>query len=149
MLSFGIILVRKLDVDYEVVTVTGIALREDQINSGIIWITGLLVVSLIINWFGDLFSAGAFGLSLSRKKENLLSDELSDPPSRLKSITDQFFEDGKFNENPNIEMVKFELENLRNSMWWHRKYVIFYFVGWGLLIPVSVGVYAVCSVISV
>jgi len=43
MLSFGIILVRKLDVDYEVVTVTGVALKEGQINSGIIWITGLLV----------------------------------------------------------------------------------------------------------
>jgi len=121
MLSFGIILVRKLDVDYEVVTVTGVALKEGQINSGIIWITGLLVVSLIINWIADLFSAGTFGLSLSTKKENLYSDQLSDPPSRLKSITDQFFEDGKFNENPDIEKVKVDLKNLRDSMWWHSR----------------------------
>ncbi|WP_324053629.1 hypothetical protein [Salibaculum sp.] len=128
---------------------TGVALKEGQINSGIIWITGLLVVSLIINWIADLFSAGTFGLSLSTKKENLYSDQLSDPPSRLKSITDQFFEDGKFNENPDIEKVKVDLKNLRDSMWWHSRYVIFYVVGWGLLIPVSVGVYAVCSVISV
>ena len=66
---------------------------------------------------------------------------------RLEYVLDKVHEafDGSSDyRNETLQHVVDELSEMKNSLWWHEKLAIFYVVGWYMVVPTGLSVWAYC-----
>jgi hypothetical protein len=147
LLSVGVVLSVKLEIDISGFKLVGIEFSEAQLNGALIWVVCILVISHIAHWVGDFASLGKWNSSLSSKLAESTWGGGGKMKGRLEFVIQNFEqaidEKDSLHKKADIDWIKRVLEDLKRNSWWFEKYAVFYVVVWNLLLPVVFSGYAI------
>jgi hypothetical protein len=143
-------LVEKLGVDIAEIKLLNVPLSEPLLTQGVKYVLGILLVAHLVHWLGDLASLNRAILALFEKKNGKNFDDLSDSISELQALIKEFREAheraSKGSDKSIFDKPLEALETLNTSWKWYRAYALFFFVGWGLLAPLSATAYVIMCI---
>ncbi|WP_299947963.1 hypothetical protein [uncultured Ruegeria sp.] len=151
LLSLGvaILLVHYLEIDISEVTVLGIRLELNQTEGVIKSVLFIVLVSHVVQWFGDFLSLRNWNVALKSTEVQILFGGRTTLVSKLemylkdwenlKSIADE----GKADVfEKQIELLSSETRKLRRFVLGDTIYAWFYVVLWSLVLPLGIGIWA-------
>ena len=150
LLSLATILTHRYEIDLSTLRVLDISLTENQLNSTLCWVLGILWITHIVHWVGDYVSLGKWNTSMSKK-----SPEGSIGAGKMKTRLEFVIQDFERVLDPNekshtavnIKNIEYKLQEINKDCWWHEKTALFYVVGWYFLVPTVLMGYAIYLVI--
>ncbi|MEO3478272.1 hypothetical protein AAFO90_11390 [Phaeobacter sp. CAU 1743] len=150
-LAVVVVLTTYLEVDTSSLEVLGISFSEKQLSSGSLWVQIILLLSLTLNWLGDLISLGKWNSSVSQKLAESTFGGGGKMKGRLEYVLkhlENAIDPEKTIEKADFSYVKRQLEEVDRSLWWHEKYAVLYVVGLHFILPASISLWSICELLN-